>query len=376
MLLGALAGAGVPLSVMSGPVESLGLGLSLTEDVVDKAGMAATKVTVIGASSPDEPKRSLRDVCALLEVLDPPVRRRAEWVFGTLAHAESSVHGISADEVHFHEVGALDAIADIVGVSAGFAHLDLEEVHASPLALGGGSANTAHGTIPIPGPAVLELLRMAQAPSVGGPVDVELTTPTGASLLATFVHTWGRQPAMTVESIGVGAGTRDLPGRPNVVRLLLGARSPMALSSQTDRVLLEATVDDLEPRLWPHVIARLLELGADDAWVTPTWGKKDRPGILLTALCAQSLADGAAELIFTETTTLGLRRIEVAQRDVLDRDHVDVDVDGHRIRVKRGWLRGRVVTVQPEWEDVAAAARATGEPAKDLIERAKALGRG
>ena len=373
MLLGALVGAGVGIEVMAKPIEALGLGLSLTARPVTKAGLAATKVDVVGADQAHHPTRSLADVCSLLALLDPAVRRRAEWVFGSLAQAEAKAHGVSVDDVHFHEVGALDSIADIVGVSAGFAHLGLDELHASAPSLGGGTARTSHGEIPVPGPAVVELLRMAQVPSTGGPIDVELMTPTGAALLATFVRTWGPQPTMVIESVGVGAGTRDLEPRANVVRLFIGEMSRRSSTGQLDRIMLEATIDDLEPRLWPHVISRLLAIGVDDAWVTPSVGKKDRPGITLTALCARAVADDAAEVFFTETTTLGLRRIAVEQRDVLERDSVTVDVGGQRIRVKRGWLHGQVVTVQPEWDDIAEAAEALQAPAKDLIERAKRL---
>lgn len=366
MFLAALHGAGVPLSVMSDAVESMGLGLSLQSSSTTRGGLAAVKVDVVGAG-PDEP-RHLSEILTILDKLEPAVRTRAAWVFGTIATAEAAVHGVSVEDVHFHEVGALDALADVVGACAGLAHLGLSALHATPPALGGGRVSTSHGTLPVPVPAVVEILRLAAAPSVGGPLETELTTPTGAALLAVFITDWGPQPALTVTGAGYGAGTKDFEQHANVLRLLVG--DPAA---ELDRVILETTVDDLEPRIWPFVIERLLELGVDDAWIVPSLGKKDRIGSVLTVLCPAGLAERATETIFAETSTLGVRRTQLAQRDLLDRDFVTVEVDGHPVRIKRGWLHGRVITSQPEWEDVAAAARATGRPAKDILAAALKL---
>lgn len=222
MLLGALVGAGVPLDVLAGAVDVLGLPIRLEAREVRRAGLAAVKIDVIAPA--DEAVRAWADVRELLvsAPLAGPVRERAMATFAALAAAEARVHGIEANEVHFHEVGALDAIADVVGASAGLVHLDLAELVATPIALGGGRARTAHGVLPIPGPAVLELLRAARAPAAGGPVQVELCTPTGAAIVVTAATGYGPLPLSRVIAVGAGAGTRDLPGRPNIVRLVVG----------------------------------------------------------------------------------------------------------------------------------------------------------
>jgi len=229
MLLGALVGVGVPLDVLAAPIESLGLDLNLVERPVQRGGLAATKVDVV--TSAGEPvgaehhHRGLSDVVAVLAQLSEPMRSTAVAVFERLAHAEAEVHGIEVEQVHFHEVGALDAIADIVGVTAGFAYLRSERgvtaVVASTLSLGSGQTRGAHGPIPIPAPAVLELLR-GIAPVAAGPAPFESTTPTGAALLAELVDRWGPMPSMTVGSVGVGAGGRDSDAVVNAVRLTLG----------------------------------------------------------------------------------------------------------------------------------------------------------
>ena len=355
MLLGALVDAGVPLAVLQEAVDQLGLGITLTATEVTRQGIGATKVDV---TAPDDAaSRTWADVRALL----PEGRARA--VFARLAEAEARVHRVPVDEVHFHEVGAHDALADVVGVTAGFAHLGLERLVCSPLSLGSGQARGAHGPVPVPGPAVLALL--AGCPVQAGLSPYEMTTPTGAALLAELVDDWGSLPAMTLDRTGAGAGGRDPAEVANVLRLVLG--EPLAEPRMA--LLLETNVDDLDPRLWPHVLAQLLAAGASDAWLSPILMKKGRPAHTLSVLCTAAVADAVRSAVFTETSTIGLRE-QVVGKVALDRTERTVDVGGHRVRVKTAWLEGVAVNANPEWEDVLAAATALGRPAKEVLAEA------
>jgi uncharacterized protein (TIGR00299 family) protein len=279
------------------------------------------------------------------------------------------VHGTTPDEVHFHEVGALDAIADVVGVCAGFAHLGATDVVVSPIAVGSGTVETAHGTLPVPPPAVAELLR--GTPTFGGPLPMELCTPTGAALLATLATAWGPQPPMTVEVVGVGAGGRDPEGHANVLRLFVGAASA---AGGGEPLLLECNVDDLDPRVWPAVIAALLDAGASDAWLTPILMKKGRPAHTLSVLVDASRAGAVRAAIFRQTSTIGLREQPLAKH-ALDREIVGVDVGGRHVAVKLARHDGVVVNAQPEYDDVARAAAELGRPVKDVLAEAAALSR-
>ena len=371
MLLGALVGAGVDLALLQAAVDAVSPEpVTLRTEQVDRAGLAATRVHVNGPQE-STTHRTWADVRALLDAapLAEPVRERAHAVFAALADAEARVHGTTADDVTFHEVGALDAIADVVAGCAGLHALGLSALVSSPLALGGGTTRSAHGRLPVPAPAVVELL--LGLPSYGGPVDVELTTPTGAALLATHAGGWGHQPPMTVSTHGLGAGARDLPGHPNVLRLLVG--EPTAEAEQAEHaaqaVLLETNVDDLDPRLWPGVIEALLAAGASDAWLTPILMKKGRPAHTLHVLVPADRAAAARRVVLTHTSAIGLREHGVSKH-ALPRTTVTVDVDGHPVRVKQAWSDGVLVNAQPEWEDVAAAARALDLPAKAVLARA------
>ncbi|MFP5334899.1 MAG: nickel pincer cofactor biosynthesis protein LarC [Actinomycetes bacterium] len=369
MLLGALVDAGVPLPVLRSAVDAVAPEpVMLRAEDVRRAGVRATRVHVEGTESTTH--RTWADVRAVLQgsSLDTAVRERALAVFARLAEAEGAVHGTSPDEVHFHEVGALDAIADVVGACAGFVHLGLAALHCSPVALGGGTVRTAHGRLPVPAPAVVALL--AGAPTYGGPDDVELATPTGAALLAAHVTAWGHQPPMRVQRVGSGSGGRDLPGRPNVVRLLLG--EPLSEPSGGEAVVLETNVDDLDPRLWPGVLTRLLDAGASDAWLTPVLMKKGRPAHTLHVLAPAAAVASLRRVVFTQTSAIGLRETSVG-KVALDREAVTVDVDGQRVSVKLARLDGEVVNAQPEFEDVARAAAALGRPAKEVLARAASL---
>ncbi len=279
------------------------------------------------------------------------------------------MHGTTPEAVHFHEVGALDAIADVVAACAGFAHLGLTALHVSAVALGGGTVQAAHGRMSVPGPAVVRLL--ADAPSYGGPVDVELATPTGAALLATHATAWGPAPAMTGTRQGHGAGGRDLAGHANVLRLVVG--EPWSGSGHAEApgtaLVLETNVDDQDPRLWPAALAALLAAGASDAWLTPILMKKGRPAHTLHVLVHPSRAAQVRDAVFEHTSAIGLRE-QVVTKHALDRRDVTVEVDGHPVRVKVAGHAGRTLNAQPEWEDVAAAALALGVPAKTVLARA------
>ncbi len=387
MLLGALAGAGVPFGVMADAVEKVAPGqVRLEEEQVRRGGFAATRCHVRVEDT--EQHRTWRDVERLLAGagLHEDVRSLAHDVFARLAEAEGRVHGVPPEEVHFHEVGALDAIADVVGVCAGVVHLGLERVVVSEVSVGGGTVSTEHGHLPVPPPAVVELLR--GVPSSGGPVQLELCTPTGAALLTTLADDWGAQPAMAVSRVGVGAGERDPEGHANVVRLLIGERGGFemlagARSSTTGgssptlgtAVVIETNVDDLDPRIWPVVIAKLLEAGASDAWLTPILMKKGRPAHQLSVLVADDRAAAVRREIHRQTSSIGLREHAVGKHE-LEREMATVEVDGHQVSVKVALLEGDVVNVQPEFEDVASAAQALGRPVKSVMAEAVAAARG
>ncbi|MGY2700984.1 nickel pincer cofactor biosynthesis protein LarC [Nocardioides sp. HB32] len=363
MLLGALVGAGVPPAVLQEAVDEVAPEpVALRVEEVRRGGLAATRVHVDAAESHHH--RTWRDVRSMLAGRD-----LALSVFERLAVAEAAVHGTTPDEVHFHEVGALDAIADIVGVCAGFEHLGARTVTVSPVAVGSGTVQTAHGTLPVPPPAVAELLR--GVPTHAGAVAMELCTPTGAALLTTLATAYGPQPAMTVETIGVGAGGRDPEGHANVLRLFAGAATG---SGGGEPLLLECNVDDLDPRVWPAVIAALLEAGASDAWLTPILMKKGRPAHTLHALVDGARAEEVRTAIFRQTSTIGLRE-QPLRKHALDREMVAVEVDGREVAVKLARHRGVVVNAQPEYDDVVRAATDLGRPVVDVLAEATALSR-
>jgi len=374
MLLGALAGAGVRLDVMQSAVsavapEPVELGVSQ----VRRRGFAATRCHVEVADSIQH--RTWSDVHTLLELaaLDAAVAELATAVFQRLAEAEAAVHGTSPAEVHFHEVGALDAIADVVGVCAGFVELAADRVVVSPVAVGSGTVDAAHGTLSVPPPAVAELLR--GVPTYAGPGTSELCTPTGAALLTTLADAYGPLPALVTRAIGVGAGGRDPETHANVLRLFVGDRVGLDTASLVPResgsttgteLVIEANVDDLDPRVWPGVLDALLSAGAADAWLSPITMKKGRPAYTLHALTPPETADAVRRAIFTETSTIGVREHLVAKQ-ALAREFDAVEVHGHRIAVKIAYLDGAVVNVSPEWDDVARAADDLGRPAADVL---------
>lgn len=384
MALGALLDAGADLAFVVEQLQTLGVdGWQLSAERVRRNELAATRAVV------DAPEghhhRRWRHIRELLESapLEDRIRGRALAAFEALAVAEGQVHGVPPDEVHFHEVGALDAIVDIVGVCAALESLGVDEVACGPVAVGKGTIHAAHGVLPNPPPAVGYLL--AGHPVVGVDVDMELTTPTGAAIVAALASTFGPVPPMTVTGVGFGAGTRELPGRPNVTGVLIGARANEVSStdaglaatmaaiegaeSTEELVELATNLDDVSGELLGHAIEELLAAGALDAWAVPIVMKHGRPAHTLMALCNASDVTALGDLMAGLTGTLGLRARTVV-RTALERHTSTVDVDGQAIRVKHGPHRNK-----PEWSDVVAAAnalaRTPAEIAREAITRAQ-----
>lgn len=370
MLLGALVDAGVPLDTIQHAVDAVGVEpIRLSVSTTSRQGLGATKVDVTAARSTIT--RTWANIRGQLEVaeLAEPVRGLALDAFARLAAAEARVHRTSPDQVHFHEVGALDAIADVVGVAAGLHDLGLTRLSAGPVALGSGMTRGDHGFLPIPGPAVLSLFAEVDAPVWAGSAPYEMCTPTGAALLCAAVDRWEHLPQMRVRGVGVGAGTRDPDEVANVVRLVLG--EPVQQPDSGTAVMLETNVDDLDPRLWPAVIAGLIARGASDAWLTPILMKKGRPAHTLHVLTSAEDEDVVRRELFARTTTIGLRRIPVGKY-ALERELAGIHVDGQPIGVKIARDRGRVVNISVEFDHVLRAAAALGVPAKEVLRAATA----
>jgi hypothetical protein len=385
MTVGALLDVGLPLEALRDAVDGLGLaGVELGARRVSRSGIEATKfdVHVHGqlADAPGvshahgHPHRSYADIRALLEGsrLAEPVRTTALAIFRRLAEAEGAVHGVPADAVEFHEVGALDAIVDVVGAALGFAHLRLERLHVGGLPLGQGRTQSAHGPLPVPPPAVVELLRGRTVRFDDG--ATELVTPTGAAIVAACTRV-EPVPPMRVEAIGYGAGERTLADRPNLLRLLVG--EPVAATGGDEVVVLEATIDDLNPQLYEHVLERLLGAGARDAFLVPVVMKRSRPATMLRVLADPADRERLAAIVFAETSTIGLR-YTTWRRMVLAREERAVETPWGPVRVKVAHAPDGTVNVAPEFEDCRRLATERGVPLK-LVHQAAlaaALGQG
>jgi uncharacterized protein (TIGR00299 family) protein len=336
---------------------------------VERGGIAATQVRVHAHQS--HVVRTwgyLRGALAEAE-LPEPVRARALATFERLAEAEGRLHRKPPDQVHFHEVGAADAVVDVVGCALLLHDLGVTEVWSSPVATGTGLARSDHGVLPVPAPAVLELLR--GAPLYSGGVPAELTTPTGAAILAASASNFAELPPMRVAAVGYGAGARQLGELPNLLRVVLGERVAQGASGADSALLLEANIDDMTPELLPWVLERLLAAGAADAWLTPIHMKKGRPGITLSVLARPGAEAALREVLWRETSTLGVRGVPV-RKWMLDRRAVEVALPGGTVRVKLGLDGGRVVNVAPELADCARLAERTGQPLKEVMARAQA----
>ena len=319
--------------------------------------------------------RNLDDVRVIIAASDLPeaVKQRAIAVFVRLAHAEAKVHGTSVDQIHFHEVGALDAIVDIVGTVAGLHALGVEQLYAGALPLGGGWTTCEHGRIPLPAPATMELLSAVGAPTCAGPGNGELVTPTGAALVCELARF--EQPAMRVQKVASGAGQRDCAW-PNVARLSLGELTRATEVSAAGTVLqIETNIDDMNPQFYGPLIEKLLSAGALDVWMTPIQMKKNRPGVTLSVLAAASVEPAVVDLILRETTTLGLRVHAVDKRGA-DREMQSVETAFGSVPIKLKKLAGRTIGAQPEYEDCRRLADACNVPVRVVYEAALAAANG
>jgi uncharacterized protein (TIGR00299 family) protein len=364
MALGALLDAGADLDEVRKLLARLPVGgWDLDAEQVLRAGIGGTKVHVRTEAQP--PHRDAAAVASLIAAAALPdrVQRRALATVRALAEAEGRLHRVAPESVHLHEVGALDAIVDIVGTCAALEVLDVDEVASSPVADGLGTVRAAHGTLPVPVPAVVELL--AGAPTYGLPIARELTTPTGAALLAANVVEWGPLPALTITTSGFGAGSAELDDRPNLTQVVVGTRAARPDSDGQPVVLLEANVDDATGETLAHAVAQLLDAGAHDAWITPIVMKKGRPAHTVHVLADVRRAGVLRRVLADETGTLGVRGSTV-ERWPLARRFESVVVDGHEVRVKVA--AGRV---KAEHDDAAAAARALGLPVREVSRRAE-----
>ncbi len=381
MTLAALLDAGVDASAVRAGLDSLGLPITLHVEKVRKGGFAATRVVV---DAPEEHEhRHLPDVEAILARgrLTAPQLDLARRIFRRLAEAEAAVHGIAVDRVHFHEVGALDSIADVAGVAIALDLLGAERVTSRPVPTGSGMVKCAHGMMPVPAPATAELLR--GVPLAATSIKGELTTPTGAAILATVVQEWVEAPAMTVERIGVGAGTRDLLEQPNVLRLFVGQASPGcqpggANPAERDQVwMLETNLDDVSPEVIGYCFEELFSAGALDVFTVPIQMKKHRPGVLLSVLAPEAALAKLESILFRETGTLGIRR-SAFERHKMQREAVTVETPWGPVKGKRGWRDGGPDVFSPEYEDCARVARQHGVPLREVyvaVERAHAANR-
>jgi len=409
MFLGALIDAGVPPALLEKAVAALNVGARLEISKVVRAGISATKVDVWANGEKDAPReqiparaaghlhdhkhdhphaehshthdhprsqththgRGLTEIRQIITAanISTTAKKTAIAIFEALGAAEAKIHNTSIEAVHFHEVGAVDAMVDIVCAAVGADALAVDEIVCSPLNLGGGTVECAHGTFPVPAPATVELL--AGAPVYSSGLQAELVTPTGAAIVKTLAKRFSSFPALTVLKSGYGAGTRDLQGQPNVVRLTIGeTASTVAEHTHSETVcVLEANLDDLNPQVFGYVTDRLLEEGALDCFAMPVQMKKNRPGTLLTVLCSPADAGKLTRIIFSETTTLGVRQRE-EQRRCLARRWENVRTPWGEVRIKIGSMNGSVTNFAPEYEDCRKLAVEHHVPLKQVMQEA------
>jgi uncharacterized protein (TIGR00299 family) protein len=409
MFLGALVDAGVSPKLLEDTVEALDIGARLEISRVQRGGISATKVDVYSNGEKDMPRevfqeqrghnhahehahdrghahshehkhdhehaRGLNEIREIIgkAAISCTSKATAIRIFETLGEAEAEIHNTSIEQVHFHEVGAVDALVDIVCAAVGAESLAVEEWVCSPLNVGGGTVKCAHGTLPVPAPATLKLLRDAPVYSSGP--QVELVTPTGAAIVKTLSSRFSPFPAMKIEKAGYGAGARDFPEHPNVLRLTIGeallpdGASKSSSASNDSITVLEANLDDLSPQVLAYAMERLLAEGALDVFSVPVQMKKGRPGALLTVLAKMEDANRLAKLIFAETTTLGVRRRE-EQRQTLSRRWENVDTTWGPVRVKIASMNGSISNYAPEFEDCRKLAETHHVPLKQVMEEA------
>jgi uncharacterized protein (TIGR00299 family) protein len=363
MLVAALLDAGLPLETLQERLAALHLrDFTLSTRRVSKNGFSATKLDVV--VSDDTPERHLAEIEAIITGSDlaPSVQSQANAIFRRMAEVEAGIHGTTLDRVHLHELGGVDTIVDVVACLVGLDALGIEKVVASPLPLGRGFIKAAHGQIPLPAPATVALLR--GAPVVGSDIEKELVTPTGAALLSSLAADFGPIPPMTLAAVGYGAGGRDLP-IPNVVRLLIGDQAAPGRVGTESVVVLETNIDDLNPQVYDHVMARLFKAGALDVFLTPIQMKKNRPGILLRVICRPGDAGPLTDIMLTETSTLGVRQ-QIMSRVSLRREMRTVETSYGAVRVKIATLPDGTRRAAAEYDDCRRLAEERGAPLREV----------
>ena len=367
MTLAALVDAGVDPRAIQSAVASLGLPCELTFETVYRGGFRANYAKV---DAPEEHiHRHLHHIEAMIDrsTLTDRQNELAKRIFRRLGEAEAEAHGIEIKKVHFHEVGAVDSIVDIVGSAVGLDLLGVDRFEASPIPPGRGFVTAAHGRMSLPAPATASLLK--GIPLAESHVEFELTTPTGAAIVSTVAESFGPLPAMTIDAIGLGAGTKDFPGQANILRLFVGT---VHLPAVSDRIwVLETNLDDLPGEVVGYTTTALMAAGALDAFVTPIQMKKNRPGVMISVLCDEDKIPNMEEILFRETTTLGIRRYPVS-RHKLKRQAVEVETSFGRVKGKLGRIEGRPPTFSPEYEDCARVAAAQGVSLRDVYQAAHA----
>lgn len=367
MTLGALVDAGVDGRAIQEAVASLGLPGEVSFETVRRGGFRATYARVV--TPHEHAHRHWRHIEEIIErgKLTPKQKDFATRIFLKLGEAEARVHGVDLSKIHFHEVGAVDSIIDIIGSAVGLDLLGVDRFEAGPVPPGRGSIHAAHGRMPLPAPATAEILK--GIPLAESPIEMEMTTPTGAAILATVAERFGPLPALTVDAIGLGAGTRETPEQANILRLFVGT---VELPSSHDRVwMLETNLDDLPGEVVGHAMVKLMEAGALDAFVTPIQMKKNRPGVMISALCDDAKIPGVEEVLFRETTTLGIRRYPVSRHKIKRRE-VHVETPFGTIRGKLGIVENRPPSFSPEYDDCARAAAERGVSLLEVYDAARA----
>src|SRR6267154_3497363 len=369
MTLGALADAGLSLDHLREQLRGLDVpGWEISSEKVWKNGMSSTHVKV---KTEDQSKhRSLGAILDILEEaqLSPEVRHRASEIFVKLGEAEARVHDVPIEKIHFHEVGAVDAIVDIVCACIGFESLGIEQFACSPLNVGVGTAKMAHGVLLVPAPATAKLLQ--GKPTYSNGVQKELVTPTGAAIVAALCTSFGPQPPMSVSAIGYGAGTADLEGQPNVVRIMIGEATEKTVAGFDEEIsVIEANLDDMNPQIYGYFLEKALAAGALDVYTTPVQMKKNRPGTLLTVLCKPQDTNALMSVIFAETTTFGARTYR-AQRRTLPREFLNVATTFGEVRIKISRVNGRILHVAPEYDSCRKLAVEKNVPLQQVISEA------
>jgi len=367
MFLGMLVDLGLNFETLKAQIGKLGLdGYHLEKSRVRKNSIAASKVDVVLDAEFPQPARTLKDILEIISraELDSSVKHQAESVFQCLAVAEAKVHDSTPDRIHFHEVGAVDSIVDIVGAVWGIDRLSVEEIWSRAPTLGSGFVSSAHGKIPLPSPATLEVLQ--GVPVISSSITGELTTPTGAALIKTLVSRYVDSVEVNVQNIGYGAGSKDFE-QPNVLRGMIAETTDHPSQSVWQ---IEVNIDDMNPQLFPVLVEGLLESGALDAWVSSSIMKKGRPGFQLAVLVAQQNKDAVIQRVFAESTTLGLRYWKV-NRSILDRHFEDVDTQWGKVKIKIGSQGNKTLHVQPEFESVRQLASDKSISVKQVLEAAQ-----